>query len=57
MLSNSNSELVEVGDIKTGKTPVVVIPDLTQELIDSRALIFFITILTVMIKRMPLMKD
>ena len=36
-LSNSNSELVEAGDIKTGKTPVVVIPDLTQELIDSRA--------------------
>ena len=39
-LSNSNSELVEAGDIKTGKTPVVVIPDLTQELIDSRAFSF-----------------
>ena len=39
-LSNSNSELVEAGDIKTGKTPVVVIPDLTQELIDSRAFDF-----------------
>ena len=39
-LSNSNSELVEAGDIKTGKTPVVVIPDLTKELIDSRAFDF-----------------
>ena len=39
-LSNSNSELVEAGDIKTGKTPVVVIPDLTQQLIDSRAFSF-----------------
>ena len=39
-LSNSNSELVEAGDTKTGKTPVVVIPDLTQELIDSRAFSF-----------------
>ena len=39
-LSNSNSELVEAGDINTGKTPVVVIPDLTQELIDSRAFDF-----------------
>ena len=39
-LSNSNSELVEAGDINTGKTPVVVIPDLTQELIDSRAFNF-----------------
>ena len=39
-LSNSNSELVEAGDTKTGKTPVVVIPDLTQELIDSRAFDF-----------------
>ena len=39
-LSNSNSELVEAGDIKTGKTPVVVIPDLTQELIDSRVFSF-----------------
>ena len=39
-LSNSNSELVDAGDTKTGKTPVVVIPDLTQELIDSRAFSF-----------------
>ena len=39
-LSNSNSELVDAGDTKTGKTPVVVIPDLTQELIDSRAFDF-----------------
>ena len=39
-LSNSNSELVEAGDSQLGKTPVVVIPDLTQELIDSRAFNF-----------------
>ena len=39
-LSNSNSELVDAGDTKTGKTPVVVIPDLTQQLIDSRAFSF-----------------
>ena len=39
-LSNSNSELVEAGGGSLGKTPVVVIPDLTQELIDSRAFDF-----------------
>ena len=30
-LSNSNSELVEAGDTKTGKTPVVVIPDMLSK--------------------------
>ena len=39
-LSNSNSELVETGGGSLGKTPVVVIPDLTQELIDSKAFDF-----------------
>ena len=39
-LGNSNSEMVETGGGGMGKTKVVVIPDLTQELIDSRAFNF-----------------
>jgi len=39
-LGNSNSELVEAGGGTMGKTNVVVIPRLTQELIDSRAFNF-----------------
>ena len=39
-LGNSNSELVETGSDAIGKTNVVVIPDLTQELVDSKAFDF-----------------
>ena len=39
-LGNSNSEMVETGGGTMGKTNVVVIPDLTQELIDSKAFDF-----------------
>ena len=39
-LSNSNSELVESGGGTMGKTDVVVVPELTQELIDSKAFHF-----------------
>ena len=39
-LGNSNSELVESGSDTLGKTNVVVIPELTQELIDSKAFDF-----------------
>jgi len=39
-LGNSNSELVETGGGSMGKTDVVVIPKLTQELIDSKAFNF-----------------
>jgi|TARA_R110001592_G_scaffold83874_1_gene248399 uncharacterized protein with von Willebrand factor type A (vWA) domain len=39
-LGNSNSELVEVGGGELRKTKVVVIPELTQELCDSRAFQF-----------------
>jgi len=39
-LGNSNSELVETGGGSMGKTKVVVVPDLTQELIDSKAFRF-----------------
>ena len=39
-LGNSNSELVETGGGGLGKTKVVVIPDLTQELCDSDAFSF-----------------
>ena len=40
-LSNSNTELVEVGDGRIGKVGTVVIPSLTKELIDSGAFPFF----------------
>ena len=40
-LSNSNTELVEVGDGRIGKVGTVVIPALTKELIDSRAFPYF----------------
>jgi len=39
-LGNSNSEMVETGGGGLGKTKVVVIPDLTQELCDSDAFSF-----------------
>ena len=39
-LGNSNSEMVETGGGGMGKTNVVVIPELTQELIDSKAFDF-----------------
>ena len=39
-LGNSNSEMVEAGGGTLGKTNVVVIPDLTQELCDSKAFDF-----------------
>ena len=39
-LSNSNSEMVETGGGSMGKTKVVVVPDLTQELCDSDAFDF-----------------
>jgi len=39
-LGNSNSELVEAGGGSLGKTNVVIIPDLTQELCDSDAFDF-----------------
>ena len=39
-LGNSNSELVETGSDAIGKTNVVVIPDLTQEIVDSKAFDF-----------------
>jgi len=40
-LSNSNTELVEVGDGRIGKVGTVVIPSLTKELIESGAFPFF----------------
>jgi len=40
-LSNSNTELVEVGDGRIGKVGTVVIPALTKELIESRAFPYF----------------
>ena len=40
-LSNSNTELVEVGDARIGKVGTVVIPALTKELIESRAFPYF----------------
>ena len=40
-LSNSNTELVEVGDNRIGKVGTVVIPALTKELIESRAFPYF----------------
>ena len=40
-LSNSNTELVEVGDGRIGKVGTVVIPSLTKELIESGAFRFF----------------
>jgi len=40
-LSNSNTELVEVGDARIGKVGTVVIPSLTKELIESGAFPFF----------------
>jgi hypothetical protein len=40
-LSNSNTEMVEVGDGRIGKVGTVVIPSLTKELIESGAFPFF----------------
>jgi hypothetical protein len=40
-LSNSNTEVVEVGDSRIGKVGTVVIPSLTKELIESGAFPFF----------------
>ena len=40
-LSNSNTEVVEVGDGRIGKVGTVVIPSLTKELIESGAFPFF----------------
>ena len=40
-LSNSNTELVEVGDGRIGKVGTVVIPALTKELIESKAFPYF----------------
>ena len=40
-LSNSNTEVVEVGDGRIGKVGTVVIPSLTKELIESGAFRFF----------------
>ena len=40
-LSNSNTELVEVGDGRIGKVGTVVIPALTKELIESQAFPYF----------------
>jgi len=40
-LSNSNTELVEVGDGRIGKVGTVVIPALTKELIESNAFPYF----------------
>jgi len=40
-LSNSNTELVEVGDNRIGKVGTVVIPALTKELIESKAFPYF----------------
>jgi len=42
-LGNSESEMVEAGGGNLGKTNVVVIPKLTQELIDSKAFNFLFT--------------
>ena len=39
-LGNSNSEMVETGGSSMGKTNVVVVPELTQELVDSKAFDF-----------------
>ena len=39
-LSNSRSELVETGDSRIGKIKTVLIPELTKELIDSKAFPF-----------------
>ena len=39
-LSNSGSELVETGDSSVGKIKTVLIPELTKELIDSKAFSF-----------------
>ena len=40
-LSNSNTELVEVGDARIGKVGTVVIPAITKELVESRAFPYF----------------
>ena len=39
-LTNSKSELVETGDTLMGKVKVILIPELTKELIDSKAFTF-----------------